>query len=75
MSFLKSALLCFTFLSALSSFSWAQSTEKGLPFIDYYAPSDYRAGSFNFNVIRDSLGIYYFSNDDGVLTTMVLIGI
>lgn len=68
MSFLKSALLCFTFLSALSSFSWAQSTEKGLPFIDYYAPSDYRAGSFNFNVIRDSLGIYYFSNDDGVLT-------
>lgn len=67
MSFIKSAILCLTFLPLLSSYSWAQSSEKGLPFIDYYAPSDYRAGSFNFNVIRDSLGIYYFSNDDGVL--------
>ena len=56
-----------TILPAFICHVWAQSNEKGLPFIDYYAPSDYRAGSFNFNVIRDSLGIYYFSNDDGVL--------
>ncbi|SMD32489.1 Signal transduction histidine kinase [Reichenbachiella faecimaris] len=67
MSLIKSALLCLAFLPTVIFNIWAQSSEKGLPFIDYYAPSDYRAGSFNFNVIRDSLGIYYFSNDDGVL--------
>lgn len=67
MSFIKSVVLCVILLLAFFSLTSAQSSEKGLPFIDYYAPSDYRAGSFNFNVIRDSLGIYYFSNDDGVL--------
>lgn len=60
--------MCLAFLPTFVFNIWAQSSEKGLPFIDYYSPSDYRAGSFNFNVIRDSLGIYYFSNDDGVLT-------
>ncbi|MEP4091600.1 ATP-binding protein [Reichenbachiella sp.] len=67
MSFIKSAALCVILLPVFFTFTSAQSSEKGLPFIDYYAPSDYRAGSFNFNVIKDSLGIYYFSNDDGVL--------
>ncbi|UXX78253.1 ATP-binding protein [Reichenbachiella carrageenanivorans] len=67
MSYIKSAALCFAFVLSLLPKVGAQSSEKGLPFIDYYSPSDYRAGSFNFNVIRDTLGIYYFSNDDGVL--------
>ncbi|MEO9966753.1 MAG: ATP-binding protein [Reichenbachiella sp.] len=67
MSLIKLAVVFLVIRAAIFSSSFAQVNEKGLPFIDYYAPSDYRAGSFNFNVIRDSLGIYYFSNDDGVL--------
>lgn len=67
MSFIKSVVLCLTILPTFACSIYAQSSEKGLPFIDYYSPADYRAGSFNFNVIRDTLGIYYFSNDDGVL--------
>lgn len=68
MSFIKSVAAFFAATFVYFSCTYAQSIEQGLPFIDYYAPEDYRAGSFNFNVIRDSLGIYYFSNDDGVLT-------
>lgn len=61
------AIVFFGILMTIPFVSPAQSSEKGLPFIDYYAPSDYRAGSFNFNVVKDSLGLYYFANDDGVL--------
>ena len=67
MRLIKSVVLCFAFLALFSMLTHGQTSEKGLPFIDYYSPSDYRAGSFNFNVIRDSLGIYYLSNYDGVL--------
>lgn len=41
--------------------------QKGRPYVQYYSPKDYRAGSNTYNVVRDSLGVFYFSNDEGVL--------
>ena len=45
----------------------ADIPKKGRPFTQYYSPSDYGAGSGTFNTIQDSLGVFYFSNDEGVL--------
>jgi signal transduction histidine kinase len=56
------AILSSSFLNV-----FGQKGEKGLSFIDYYSPDEYKAGSFNYNVVKDSLGIYYFSNEDGIL--------
>ena len=67
MNLIRTAIVFFGLLTAIPVSLIAQTSEKGLPFVDYYAPSDYRAGSFNFNVIKDTLGLYYFANDDGVL--------
>lgn len=54
--------LLLNFTSVLSD-----APDKGRPFTQYYSPADYGAGSNNFNVVRDSLGVFYFSNDEGVL--------
>lgn len=63
--------LCAVFFLAITSQAsnlLADTPVKGRPFIQYYSPSDYGAGSNNFNTVRDSLGVFYFSNDEGVLT-------
>lgn len=41
--------------------------ERGIPFIEHYLPSKYNAYDQNWTSLRDSLGIMYFGNADGVL--------
>ncbi len=41
--------------------------EKTYPFVRNYSHADFRASSMNYGVVRDSLGIMYIANEDGVL--------
>ena len=46
----------------------AQSTdEKGFPFVTNYTHTDFHASSANLGVVRDSQGLFYAANQDGVL--------
>lgn len=63
----KSFFLFITMLLSGISLLEADIPKKGRPFTQYYSPSDYRAGSATGNTVQDSLGVFYFSNDEGVL--------
>ena len=41
--------------------------EKGFPFVKNYTHSDLHASSMNYGISRDSLGVFYAANEDGVL--------
>jgi signal transduction histidine kinase len=62
-----SFFLFITMLHSGVSLVQADIPKKGRPFTQYYSPSDYRAGSGTSNAVQDSLGVFYFSNDEGVL--------
>ncbi len=64
---LKNYVLIIILLLLKQQSAIADLPDKGRPFTQYYAPNDYRAGSSTSNVVRDSLGVFYFSNDEGVL--------
>ncbi len=46
----------------------ARSVEQGLPFISFYSPRDYSAGTQNWAVTQGLDGVMYFGNDSLVLT-------
>lgn len=46
----------------------AEGIEQGLPFISFYAPQDYSAGTQNWAITQGDDGIMYFGNDSLVLS-------
>jgi len=46
---------------------YADSTEKGVPFITNYFTQNYKAHNQNWDIIEDNRGFFYFANGDGVL--------
>lgn len=48
-------------------FSFAQNQEIGLPFIQNYYPSEYKAHVQNFGVVQDTRGVMYFANFRGIV--------
>lgn len=44
-----------------------KSIERGYPFIVNYTHKDFHASSMNYGVSRDSKGLFYAANEDGVL--------
>ncbi|MFY0624999.1 MAG: hypothetical protein JXR07_01810 [Reichenbachiella sp.] len=56
-------------LLAFVSFKLQAQTpsEKGFPFITNYTHKDFHANSMNYMVARDSIGVQYIANEDGVL--------
>ena len=46
----------------------AGAVEQGLPFISFYAPQDYSAGTQNWAITQGDDGVMYFGNDSLVLS-------
>jgi len=40
---------------------------SGIPFVDHYGVTDYKAGPINRDISQDSNGILYFANSQGLL--------
>ena len=62
--FICTLLFNLTFYSAFSQ----QASETGLPYIQNYTPEIYKGFNQNWGAVKDSLGVMYFANGNGVLT-------
>lgn len=64
---MKQLVYSFCFLAFTISYSFSQVNTLGLPFIKNYTLKDYKAKSQNWAIAKDSRGVMYFANNDGVL--------
>lgn len=64
MRMLRRAVFVVAFLLAAD---YAMAGDRGLPFVTWYAPSDYGAGTQNWAVTQDGRGYMYFGNEGVVL--------
>ena len=62
---LTTGIILLWLLSPLCSFP--QTQDIGLPFIENYYPSEYKAHVQNFDIVQDTRGIMYFANFRGIL--------
>jgi len=61
-------LIKFILLLLVSTISFGQINERGLPFIRNFTPEEYDASDQNWVAVQDHRGIMYFGNNDrGVL--------
>lgn len=51
----------------LAGHAWGLAAERGQPFISWYPPQVYAAGTQNWAIAQDSDGVMYFGNDGVVL--------
>ncbi|MEY1639054.1 SpoIIE family protein phosphatase [Tenuifilum sp. 4138str] len=64
---MKQLVYSFCFLAFTISYSFSQVNSLGQPFIKNYTLKDYKAKSQNWAIAKDSRGVMYFANNDGVL--------
>ncbi len=60
-------LLILFLLKGISLVSLGQIKNKGIPFINNYSPSIYKAHAQNHGAVQDRRGVMYFANKSGVL--------
>jgi ligand-binding sensor domain-containing protein/DNA-binding CsgD family transcriptional regulator len=60
-------LILLSGLLILELFVSAQIKEIGLPFVNHYFRDEYNAGTQNWSIAKDSAGLMYFANNNGVL--------
>jgi diguanylate cyclase (GGDEF)-like protein len=63
----RPAITGIVLLLALLPIPSAPAVEQGLPFISWYAPADYRAGSQNWAITQGDDGVVYFGNDGTIV--------
>lgn len=54
-------------LLGFSTSSFAQGSQKGIPFVKNYLPADYDGESQNWAIAQDNRGVMYFGNTAGLL--------
>ncbi len=54
-------------LIAFSAGAWALASERGQPFISWYSPQAYGAGTQNWAITQADDGVMYFGNDGVIL--------
>ncbi|WP_290840812.1 triple tyrosine motif-containing protein [Flavobacterium sp.] len=66
---IRSILKIFAVISILSNFnSYSQIKNTGVPEINNFSRTDYRAGTQNWRIDQDKNGTMYFANNDGLLS-------
>ncbi len=61
------AIICCCLLVFMAINMHADTSEIGLPYIQNYTPSDYRAHFQNWAIAQDKDGLIYVANNDGLL--------